>query len=77
METVPSSLEVLLDGAKPCGPGCLETQREGMQSHIGKNYQTVKDMEVFNLADDGAGDEVLSGESEILSLSQFHCFLGL
>lgn len=42
-----------------------------------KNYQIVKDTEMWKLADDGAGDEVLSGESEMLRLSQLHHSLGL
>ena len=52
-------------GPKACGPGSSEAQQEGMQLPIGRPCR-VK--EIFKLADDGAGDEVLSGESEVLRL---------
>lgn len=65
-ETGPRLLGGPADEAKACGPGRLETQQEGMLLPIRKTFQTAKDTGLFKLADSSAGNEVLSGEAEVL-----------
>lgn len=56
-----------LDQGKPAGWGqsLWPWLHEVKELRIRKTLQRTKDTEVFKLAGDGAGDEVLHGESEI------------